>query len=164
MKILGFAGFSGSGKTTLVTNLIPLLIERGYRISTIKHTHHSVFLDGQGEHSLLLRQAGVHELILANENRWSMVHENRTSPEPSVEELADLMDPVDLLVIEGFKRYPHAKIEVHRPALEKPLLCPDDPNIIAVASDAHIPALDRPQLDLNNLAKIADFIETRILR
>ena len=158
MAELGIAGYSGSGKTTLVTRLIPELIARGLKVSTVKHTHHTVALDRRGDISRRLQRLGAQEVLLADARRWTLLHELRGEPEPSVSELAGRMASVDLLIIEGFKRHAHEKIEVHRPALGKAMLWPDDPRVMAVASDREIAGLPLPRLDLNDVPAIADFI------
>lgn len=158
MTELGIAGYSGSGKTTLVTRLIPELLGRGLTVSTVKHTHHAVALDRRGDISRRLQRLGAHEVLLADARRWTLLHELRENPEPSVSELAARMTPVDLLIVEGFKRHAHRKIEVHRPTLGKPMLWPDDPQVMAVASDEEIAGLPLPRLDLNDVPAIADFI------
>ncbi len=155
---MGIAGFSGSGKTTLVTQLIPALTARGWSVSTVKHTHHSVLLDRPGDLSRALRAAGAAEVMCASPQRWALLHENRGAPEPRVSELAARMTPVDLLLVEGFKRYGHPKIEVYRPAVGKPLLCHEDPHIMAVASDVPLPGLPVPRLNLNDVPAIADYV------
>lgn len=158
MKIFGLAGWSGSGKTTLVVRLIPALIERGVSVSTMKHAHHEFDVDQPGKDSYRHRAAGATEVMVSSAARWALMHELRGAPEAAVEDLAAHMTPVDLLIIEGFKRHPHPKLEVHRPALGQPLLCADDPHIVAVASDAAIAGLRLPRLDLNDTARIAEFI------
>jgi molybdopterin-guanine dinucleotide biosynthesis protein B len=158
MKVFGLAGWSGAGKTTLVCALIPALTRRGLRVSTLKHAHHAFDIDTPGKDSYEHRQAGATEVMVASANRWALVHELRGAPELTSQELVERITPVDLLLIEGFKRDTHDKLEVHRPALGKPLLCADDPHIVAVASDAPLPGLKVPQLDLGNIEAIADFI------
>ena len=155
---LGIAGFSGSGKTTLVVRLIPALVARGVSVSTIKHTHHSVSLDGRRDLSRRLRDAGAVEVALASDHRFALLHELRGAPEPRVRELSAKMEPVDLLLVEGFKRDDHKKIEVHRPSIGKPQLWPKDPHVIAVASDEDLPDVPLPKLDLDDVDGIADFI------
>jgi molybdopterin-guanine dinucleotide biosynthesis protein B len=158
MKVFGIAGWSGSGKTTLLSRLIPLLVERGLRVSTLKHAHHGFDVDQEGKDSYEHRRAGAAEVMVSSARRWALMHELRDAPEPSVEALIGRMSPVDLLLIEGFKRHAHDKLEVHRAALGKPLLCGDDGQIVAVASDAPLPGLAVPQLDLNNVPAVADFV------
>lgn len=158
MKIFGIVGWSGSGKTTLLVRLIPALIARGITVSTMKHAHHEFDIDKPGKDSHQHRVAGATEVMVASARRWALMHELRERPEPTPEELMAHMSPVDLLLIEGFKRHPHAKLEVHRPALGKTLLCAEDRHIVAVASDAPVPGADVPVLDLDDVERIADFI------
>ena len=157
MRIIGLAGWSGAGKTTLLARMIPLLTGRGLRVSTIKHAHHEFDIDTPGKDSWLHRQAGATEVLVASARRWALMHEHRDAAEPPLAELLARLSAVDLVLIEGFKRDPHPKIEVHRPANGKPLLYPDDAAIIAVASDMPLPACDRPVLALDDPAAIADF-------
>ena len=159
MRLIGFAGWSGSGKTTLVTAVLPVLIARGWRVSTIKHAHHGFDLDQPGKDSHRHREAGASEVLIASERRWAIMHELRGAPEPELEELLRHLSPVDLVIVEGFKRAGYPKIEVHRPAVGKPPLWPEDPNIIAVATDAPL-ATQLPLLPLGEPDAIADFIQT----
>ncbi|MEX0694266.1 MAG: molybdopterin-guanine dinucleotide biosynthesis protein B [Rhodospirillales bacterium] len=157
MKIFGFAGWSGSGKTTLVKALIPVLIERGLKISTIKHTHHNFDIDRPGKDSFEHRAAGAHEVVITGAARWALLHENRGEPEPDIDAMLSRMSPVDLVIIEGFKSYPHPKIEVYRPEIGKPMICTDEPSVVAVASTAELD-INVPRLDLNDVEAIADFV------
>lgn len=161
MRILGIAGYSGSGKTTLVVRLIPELRRRGLTVSTVKHTHHNVAIDRKGSVSRRLREAGAVDVVVAADDRWALMHEHRGAPEPSLDELAALMDPVDILLVEGFKQHDHDKIEVHRRSTGKPLLCLGDPNIVAIASDAAVDGVALPWFDLDDVPAIADFIVGR---
>ena len=158
MKLFGLAGWSGSGKTTLMKALLPELIGRGVSVSTVKHAHHSFDVDQPGKDSFLHRTAGAVEVMVASANRWALMHEHRGVPEPELEELVRGMTPVDLLMIEGFKRHRHPRLEVHRPSVGKPLICREDPTVLAVASDEPIPALPVPRLELDDVAGIADFV------
>ncbi len=162
MKIFGLAGWSGSGKTTLAVRLLPELISRGYTVSTLKHAHHDFDIDKPGKDSFEHRQAGATEVMVTSARRWALMHENRGAPEPGVEEITAHMSPVDLLLIEGFKHHAHPKLEVHRPVNGQALLCRNDPQIVAVASDAPLPGLAIPVLDLNDVVGIADFIATHL--
>lgn len=162
MKVLGIVGFSGNGKTQLLRSLIPILIARGVKVSTIKHTHHSVRVDEAYDISRRLTDAGAVEVVVAGQERWAMLHETDHRDEPAVEELVARMAPVDLVLVEGFKRHPHPKIEVHRPSAGKPLLALDDPHVIAVAADGPLSATAVPVLDLNDPPAIADFIMNRM--
>lgn len=157
-KIFGLAGWSGSGKTTLVVRLIPVLTGRGLTVSTMKHAHHAFEPDQEGKDSYEHRHAGASEVMVGSARRWALMHELRDAPEPSMDELVARMSPVDLLLVEGFKRAQHEKLEVYRQANGKPFLHPDDPQIVAVASDAPIDDLTLPRLDLDDVEGIADFI------
>ncbi len=158
MRLFGLAGWSGSGKTTLLSQLVPALRARGITVSTVKHAHHGFDLDQPGKDSWRHREAGAAEVMIASERRWALIHEHRGSPEPPLEALVQHMTPVDLVLAEGFKRAHYPKIEVHRPALGKPLLCREDRHIVAVASDALIGSLALPLLQLADVAGIATFI------
>jgi molybdopterin-guanine dinucleotide biosynthesis protein B len=158
MKIFGLAGWSGSGKTTLMVRLVPELTSRGLRVSTIKHAHHAFDVDRPGKDSYEHRRAGATEVLVTSANRWALMHENRGEPEPTVEELVARMTPVDLLLIEGFKRHAHPKVEVFRRANGKPLLAPDDPMVRAVASDGPVPEVSVPVIALDRPDLVADFI------
>jgi molybdopterin-guanine dinucleotide biosynthesis protein B len=158
MKVMGLAGWSGSGKTTLMMRLLPELIGRGLTVSTMKHAHHNFDIDQPGKDSYVHRSAGATEVVVSSINRWALMHENRGGPEPSAAELMRQMTPVDLLLIEGFKRESHPKLEVYRRANGKPLLHPEDAHIVAVASDGPLPEVTLPVLALNDTRMIADFI------
>ena len=157
MRIFGLAGWSGSGKTTLLAALIPELVGRGVTVSTIKHAHHEFDIDQPGKDSWRHRQAGAREVMVASSRRFALMHELRDAPEPSLDELVARMAPVDLLLVEGFKRDPHPKLEVHRPSVGKPFLYPDDPHIVAIASDETL-TVPLPLLPIGEVAAIADFI------
>jgi molybdopterin-guanine dinucleotide biosynthesis protein MobB len=161
VKLFGLAGWSGSGKTTLMRALVPGLIARGITVSTIKHAHHSFDVDQPGKDSYEHRQAGATEVLVTSASRWALMHELRGADEPTLETLIARLQPVDLLLVEGFKRHPHPKLEIHRPSNGKPLLCRDDPHIVAVASDVALDGLPVPRLDLNDVPTIADFILER---
>jgi len=135
MRLIGFAGWSGAGKTTLIVRLIPELNRRGLSVSTIKHAHHAFDLDQPGKDSYEHRAAGAEEVLVASANRVALMRELRGKPEPSLAELLRLLKPVDLVLIEGFKRDPYPKIEIFRLANMKPPMYPNDPNIVALISD-----------------------------
>jgi molybdopterin-guanine dinucleotide biosynthesis adapter protein len=158
MEIFGIIGWQDSGKTTLVVKLIPEIMSRGCSVSSMKHTHHNFDIDKPGKDSFEHRKAGATEVMVGSAKRWALIHELAEQEEPTMDELVALMTPVDLLLVEGFKRDQHAKIEVHRAATKKPLICENDPTVIAVASDEPLPSLDIPVLDINNVAAVADFI------
>src|ERR1700739_1709743 len=158
MRIFGLAGWSGSGKTTLMTALIPEFVSRGIAVSTIKRAHHSFDIDKPGKDSWRHRQAGAREVMVASDHRWALMHELRGAPEPSLDDLLQQMGPVDLVLVEGFKRHPHPKIEVYRRALGKPLLHPEDPYVVGIAADDIGPEFTVPFLPLSDPGAIAGFV------
>ena len=158
MRVFGLAGWSGSGKTTLLTALIPELVSRGITVSTLKHAHHAFDVDQPGKDSWRHRQAGAREVMISSQNRWALMHELRGAREPTLEELVRRMSPADLLLVEGFKHYTHPKIEVYRPSLGKPLLHPEDPSVVAIASDEMMPGLSLPWLPRSDISAVATFI------
>lgn len=155
MKIIGLAGWSGAGKTTLLTRLIPHLIGQGLRVSTIKHAHHAFDVDTPGKDSYVHRAAGATEVLVASSARFALMHELRGAAEPELPELIWRMEQVDLLVVEGFKRHGHPKIEVHREANRKPHLYPGDAAIAALATDAPPAACPIPVAHIDDIAAIA---------
>ena len=158
MKVIGLAGWSGSGKTTLVCKLLPALVARGLRVSTMKHAHPAFDVDKPGKDSYQHRAAGATEVMIGSAKRWALMHELCEDTEPDSLALMRHMTPVDLLIIEGWKKEGHEKIEIHRPSHGKPLIQPGDPQVVAVASDAELRGLPVPRLDLNDIEAIADFI------
>jgi molybdopterin-guanine dinucleotide biosynthesis adapter protein len=161
VKIFGFAGWSGSGKTTLIEKLIPRFSGAGLRVSLIKHAHHTFDVDQPGKDSYRHRHAGASEVLVTSSRRWVMMHELRGAHEPSFEEHVKRISPCDLLIVEGFKFAPIPKLEVWRSATGEPLLHPNDPHIVAVASDARVQTR-LPVLDLNDDAAIAGFIVSHL--
>ena len=158
MRIIGLAGWSGSGKTTLLAKVIPRIVARGLRVSTLKHAHHGFDVDQPGKDSHTHRMAGASEVLVSSANRWALVHELRGQAEPVLGALLTKLSPVDLVLVEGYKAEPHPKLEVYRAALGKPLLHPDDPAIVAVASDEPLPAARVPVVDLDDIERIADLL------
>ncbi|WP_035626789.1 molybdopterin-guanine dinucleotide biosynthesis protein B [Herminiimonas sp. CN] len=142
-RILGIAGWSGSGKTTLLEYLLPQLAAQGLRVNVIKHSHHDLELEPPHKDSARLRAAGATEVLLSSPYRFALIHELRGAPEPALAEQVARMSAADLTLVEGFKREPIPKLEIHRPALGKPALYPDDMDIVAVASDSAPPLLAR---------------------
>jgi molybdopterin-guanine dinucleotide biosynthesis adapter protein len=138
MKVIGLAGWSGAGKTTLLTRAIPLFREQGLSVSVIKHAHHKFDVDVPGKDSWRHREAGAEEVLVSSASRWALMHELRGAAEPRLPELLIKMSRVDLVIVEGYKAEPHRKIEVHRAANGKPLLFPDDPGIVGIASDVAV--------------------------
>jgi len=147
MRIIGLAGWSGSGKTTLLA-----------KVSTLKHAHHGFDVDQPGKDSHTHRMVGASEVLVSSANRWALVHELRGQPEPALGALLAKLSPVDLVLIEGYKAETHPKLEVYRAAVGKPLLHPDDPAIVAVASDEPLPAARVPVVDLDDVERIVDIL------
>ncbi len=160
MKVIGFAGWSGSGKTTLVERVVAALSARGVVVSLIKHAHHSFDIDHEGKDSWRHRQAGCREVMIGSGRRWSLTHELRDEPEPSLQEMLAHLSPCDIVLVEGFKRATIPKIEVRRVAVREPAFYPEDPHIIAVATDVTLDC-GLPQLDINDPVAVADFIIRR---
>jgi len=158
MRVFGLAGWSGSGKTTLVVKLIPELRRRGISVSTVKHAHHEFDVDQPGKDSYEHRSAGASEVLVASANRFALMREHRGAPEPALEALLVRLAPVDLVLVEGFKRDRHDKLEVYRASVGKPLLAADDPHIVAVASDGTVAGLRVPLLALDDIGAIAGFV------
>ena len=145
MRVFGVVGWKNNGKTTLVERLVAHLTAAGYRVSTVKHAHHEVDLDQPGKDTWRHREAGAEEVVLATARRWAVIHELRGAPEPSLDELLARMTPVDLVLVEGFKRCGHPKLEVHRQERGTPLLAVEDPSIVALATNEALPEMALPQ-------------------
>lgn len=163
MRIIGLAGWSGAGKTTLVAKLLPAIIARGLTVSTVKHAHHGFDVDHPGKDSFTHRAAGATEVMVASSVRFALLHELRGAPEPPFADLLAKMSPVDLVLVEGFKREPHPKLEVYREANGKPLIHPEDPYIVAVTSDRPIASLALPWVSLDDIAAIVDLLLARAM-
>lgn len=167
IPILGFAAFSGTGKTTLLEQIIPLLKQQGLRIALIKHSHHNFQIDQPGKDSFRLREAGASPVMLISSYRRAIITEFATAQEPKLDDQLKLFDQseLDLILVEGFKAEAFPKIELHRAAINKPLLYPNDPNIIAIATDTPLITANSPiQLDINQPDMIATFILKQFLR
>jgi molybdopterin-guanine dinucleotide biosynthesis protein B len=158
MRIIGLSGWSGAGKTTVLSRVIPVLVVRGLRVSTVKHAHHGFDVDIPGKDSHTHRMVGASEVFVSSSARWALVHELRGEAEPDLDEILKRLSPVDLVIVEGFKRHKHPKLEVYRAGLGKPLLQPDDDWIVAVASDAPVPAARVPVLPIDDVEKIVDVL------
>jgi molybdopterin-guanine dinucleotide biosynthesis adapter protein len=159
MRVIGLAGWSGSGKTTLITKVIPVLVARGLKVSTIKHAHHAFDIDRPGKDSWQHREAGACEVVVASSRRWAIVHELRNEPEPPLEALLARLSPADLVIIEGFKRHAHPKLEIYRASVGKPLIYPQDDCVVAIASDAPLPHAQLPVLMLDDIEGIANVLQ-----
>lgn len=158
MKVWGVVGWKNSGKTGLMERLVSEFVARGHSVSTLKHAHHTFDVDHPGKDSHRHRVAGASEVLLASRNRWALMHELRDEDEPTLDELLGRLSPVDLVLVEGYKRDRHPKIEAHRAETGQPLIAPDDMTVRAVASDSNASADGRPTFHLDDTKSIADFI------
>jgi molybdopterin-guanine dinucleotide biosynthesis protein B len=158
MKVYGIIGWKNAGKTSLMERLVAALTARGLSVSTVKHVHHDVDLDQPGKDTWRHRAAGAREVVLASAHRHAILTEHRDAPEPALPAILARLAPVDLVLVEGYKRDTHPKIEVFRAAAGHRLIQPNDPLVRAVATDAALPDLSVPVLDLNDTAAVADFI------
>ena len=161
MRVIGIAGWSGAGKTTLIAKLIPLLTARGMSVSTIKHAHHDFDIDKPGKDSHVHREAGATEVLVASGRRWALMHERRGAASPDAPDLRELLarlSPVDLVIVEGFRRGALAKLEVHRAGNAKPFLHPSDPDIVGLASDAPPLFPSIPSVGLDDLGAVAELV------
>lgn len=158
LKIFGIAGHSGMGKTTLLERLVPLLTARGLLVSLIKHSHKNIDIDRPGKDSYRLRESGCKEVLLLGNERWALMHELRGADEPPLEYLIDRLQHCDVVLVEGFKGGDFPKLEVWRAEVGKPLLWPEWPGIVAIATDDALPRPDVQRLRLADTAAIADFV------
>jgi molybdopterin-guanine dinucleotide biosynthesis protein B len=157
-KVLGVAGFKNAGKTTLVEKLVAELTRRGFTISTIKHAHHSFDIDHEGRDSFRHRKAGAGEVAVVSMSRWAIIHELRGEAEPRLDDILAKMTPCDLIIVEGYKRDSHDKIEVRNLALDHPKLAGDDPTVVAIAANGAVPDSPVPVFDRDDVTALADFI------
>ena len=163
MRIIGLAGWSGAGKTTLLTKVIPVLVRRGLKVATVKHAHHEFDIDRPGKDSWLHREAGASEVAIVSSRRWALMHELRDEPEPPLMEILAKLSPVDLVIVEGFKRHALPKLEVYRAAAGKPLIYPGDDCVVAIATDAPLPQAPLPVLMLDDVESIANVLQAEAL-
>jgi len=157
-KIIGVAGFKNAGKTTLVEKLVAELTRRGFRDSTVKHAHHSFDIDHQGRDSFRHRQAGATEVAVVSASRWAIIHELRHEAEPALADILAKLDACDLVIVEGYKRDAHDKIEVRNLALDHPKLAGDDPTVIAIAANGAVAEAPVPVFDRDDVSALADFV------
>lgn len=157
MRIYGIVGFKNAGKTGLMERLVTDITGRGFSVSTVKHAHHDFDIDQPGKDSHRHREAGARQVLLASRARWALMTELRNTDEPPLADLLTQLAPVDLVLVEGYKRDNHPKVEAYRAETGNPMLAQDDPTVRAVATDTPI-TIDRPIFDLNDTKAIADFI------
>lgn len=161
-KVLGIAGYKNAGKTTLVERLVAELTRRGYRISTVKHAHHSVDVDHEGRDSFRHRAAGANEVAVVSGKRWAIMHELRGNSEPTLMSILAKLEPCDLVLVEGYKREGLPKIEVRGDRADQPLLADGDPTVIAIAALGDTPAASVPVFQRDDIDGLASFIETHM--
>ena len=161
MKVFGIVGYKNAGKTGLMERLVAEISARGFSVSTVKHAHHSFDVDHPGKDSYRHRAAGAHQVLLSSRQRWALMTELRDQDEAALEALLARLDPVDLVLVEGYKRDSHPKVEAYRAETGNPLIAKDDPTILAVASDVALD-LQQPVFDLNDTSAIADFILSEV--
>ena len=162
MKLWGVVGWKNSGKTGLMERLVAEFVARGLTVSTLKHAHHTFDVDHPGKDSHRHRIAGATEVLLSSRNRWALMHEHRNGDEETLAALLQRLSPVDLVLVEGYKRDLHPKIEAHRAETGNPLIAPGDPTVMAIASDSGAGVVGRPTFDLNDTVAIADFIAGKL--
>lgn len=158
-RIIGVAGFKNAGKTTLVEKLVAELTRRGHQVSTVKHAHHSFDIDHEGRDSFRHRKAGACEVAVVSRHRWAIIHESRDGEEPTLEEILAKLTPCDLVIVEGYKRDAHDKIEVRNLSLAHPQLAGDDPTVVAIAANGAVCKAPVPVFDRDDVTALASFIE-----
>lgn len=159
-RVFGITGWKNSGKTTLTERLVSELTRRGWVVSTVKHAHHAFDIDHPDTDSFRHRAAGASEVAIVSGARWALMHELRDDAEPDLDAILARLSPCDIVLIEGYKRERHRKIEVRRLAAKsREPLAPDDPNIVAIAADHPTDANTLPVFALDDVPAIADFIE-----
>ena len=161
-KVIGVAGFKNAGKTTLIEKLVGELTRRGYRVSTVKHAHHSFDIDHEGRDSFRHRRAGAAEVAVVSMQRWAIIHELRDEEEPSLDDILAKLTPCDLVIVEGYKRDRHDKIEVRNVLLDHPHLAGEDATIVALAANGPIVGSPVPVFDRDDVSALATFIENRM--
>ena len=161
-KVIGVAGFKNAGKTTLVEKLVAELTRRGRRVSTVKHAHHSFDIDHEGRDSFRHRKAGAAEVAVVSLSRWAIIHEARGEAEPSLADILAKLAPCDFVIVEGYKRDSHDKIEVRNLDLDHPKLAGDDPTVVAIAANGAVADAPVPVFDRDDVTALASFIETHM--
>ncbi|CAN7592109.1 molybdopterin-guanine dinucleotide biosynthesis protein B [Mesorhizobium amorphae] len=159
-RVFGITGWKNSGKTTLTEKLVAELVRRGWSVSTVKHAHHDFDIDKEGADSFRHRQAGAMEVAIVSGRRWALMHELRGEDEPTLDAILSRLAPSDIVLVEGYKREAHKKIETRRlEAKDRTPLAASDPNIVAIAADFAADGEGLPAFDLDDVKSIADFVE-----
>ncbi len=159
-RVLGITGWKNSGKTTLTEKLVAELVQRGWTVSTVKHAHHDFDIDKPGADSFRHREAGATEVAIVSDRRWALMHELRNEEEPTLDDILSRLAPCDIVLVEGYKREAHKKIEARRlEAKDRTPLSANDPNIVAIAADFTVEGESLPVFDLNDTKSMADFVE-----
>jgi molybdopterin-guanine dinucleotide biosynthesis protein B len=162
-RVFGITGWKNSGKTTLTERLVAELTRRGRRVATVKHAHHDFDIDKEGTDSFRHRQAGAGEVAIVSNRRWALMHELHDEEEPPLASILARLSPCDLVLVEGYKRESHPKIEARRrEAKNREPLSAGDPHIVAVAADHAQPHEALPVFDLDDIPAVADFVEQTI--
>jgi len=161
MRIFGVIGWKNAGKTGLMERLVTEICGRGISVSTVKHAHHNFDVDQPGKDSYRHRVAGAREVMLASGNRWALMHELTDEQEPPLAELLAKLAPVDLILVEGYKRDDHPKVEAFRTETGQPLIALDDPTVRAIASNTNVD-VSCPVFDLDDTKAIANFILSEV--
>jgi molybdopterin-guanine dinucleotide biosynthesis protein B len=161
-RVIGVAGFKNAGKTTLVEKLVAEFTRRRRRVSTVKHAHHSFDIDHEGRDSFRHRKAGAEEVAVVSRHRWAVIHELGEEAEPSLDDILAKLAPCDLVIVEGYKRGAHDKIEVRNLALDHPKLAGEDRTIVAIAANGAVPDAPVPVFDRDDVSALASFIETHM--
>lgn len=161
-RVFGVTGWKNSGKTTLTARLVTELAGRGWKVSTVKHAHHDFDIDKPDTDSFRHREAGATEVAIVSGRRWALMHELRGENEPTLDEVLARLAPCDLVLVEGYKRENHLKIEARRlEAKDRSPLSAGDHAIVAIASDHPVENEQLPVFRLDDVKSIADFVETR---
>ena len=157
-RVFGVTGWKNSGKTTLVCKLVREITSRGFTVSTIKHAHETFDMDHPGRDSHEHRLSGAQEVAISSKMRWAVLHELRGDEQPSLDDMLGRLTPVDLVIIEGYKREPHPKIECRRvDSRSQEEIAPLDSNVVAIARDHEI-ASDLPNFSINDINALTDFV------
>lgn len=162
-RLFGVTGWKNSGKTGLTVRIVEELTRRGWRVSTVKHAHHEFDIDRENTDSWRHRHAGAGEVAIVSGKRWALMHELRGDREPSLDEILERMAPCDVVIIEGYKREGHPKIEARRlESRSRAPLAAEDPAIIAIAADHPVEEKHLPVFDLDDTGAITDFVEEQV--